>query len=583
MGMPVKSFALLLALPAFLGFDRQWRIQGEELQVTNGLSGTRGGRLRATQRNEPRTLNPVAALDNVSREIIALMNADLLHIDRPSFQVVPALARDWRVSGDRTEFVLRLRSGLRFSDGHLFDADDVAFTFQVHLDERVRSPQRELLIIGGKPISVEKIDRHTVKFRLAQAHPAGERLFDGIAILPRHLLEEAYQSGELVKTWGPSTPASKIAGLGPFRLKDYRPGRQLVLERNPHYWKVDRRSNRLPYLDEIAFVFASSEDAQVLRFINREIDIIGGISADNFRSIEERDKRERYRLYDIGPGLDYTFLFFNQNDTAASRLAPIRWKQVWFRQVAFRKAVSEAIDRASIVRLVYKGRAAPLWAHVTEGNKEWVNRTIRPSPRSLERARAMLNNAGFSWNSENKLIDPLGKPVSFSILTNAGNLQRSQIATIVQDDLKALGMEVNVLSIEFRAMMDRIFNTHEYEAAIMTLASGDTDPNSEMNVWTIKGSTHLWNMGGFAPPEWELEIDKLMRQQLVELKHSERKQLYDQVQTLVAENLPVICLVSPNVLAAALDRVGNVSPSILRPYVLWNADELFVTTETGRL
>jgi peptide/nickel transport system substrate-binding protein len=104
-----------------------------------------------------------------------------------------------------------------------------------------------------------------------------------------------------------------------------------------------------------------------------------------------------------------------------------------------------------------------------------------------------------------------------------------------------------------------------------------------MNVWTIKGSTHLWNMGGFAPPEWELEIDKLMRQQLVELKHSERKRLYDQVQTLVAENLPVICLVSPNVLAAALDRVRNVRPSILRPYVLWNADELFVTTETGRL
>jgi peptide/nickel transport system substrate-binding protein len=223
-------------------------------------------------------------------------------------------------------------------------------------------------------------------------------------------------------------------------LKDYRPGRQLVLERNPYYWKVDHRSNRLPYLDEIAFVFASSEDAQVLRFINREIDIIGGISADNFRAIEERDKRERYRLYDIGPGLEYTFLFFNQNDTAAPRLAPIRPKQVWFRQVAFRKAVSEAIDRASIVRLVYKGKAVPLWAHVTEANKEWVNRTIRPLPRSLARAKAILNNAGFSWNSENKLIDPLGKPVSFSILTNAGNLQRSQIATIVQYDLKALGM-----------------------------------------------------------------------------------------------------------------------------------------------
>jgi peptide/nickel transport system substrate-binding protein len=199
MGMPVKSFALLLALPALLGFNRHWRIHGEELQITNGLSGTHGGRVIATQRNEPRTLNPAAALDIVSREIIALMNADLLDIDRPSFQVVPALAREWRVSGDRTEFVVRLRSGIRFSDGHPFDADDVAFTFQVHLDERVRSPQRELLIIGGKPISVEKIDRNTVRFRLAQAHPAGERLFDGIAILPRHLLGKPYKNENLRK------------------------------------------------------------------------------------------------------------------------------------------------------------------------------------------------------------------------------------------------------------------------------------------------------------------------------------------------------------------------------------------------
>jgi ABC-type transport system substrate-binding protein len=130
--------------------------------------------------------------------------------------------------------------------------------------------------------------------------------------------------------------------------------------------------------------------------------------------------------------------------------------------------------------------------------------------------------------------------------------------------------------------MDRIFNTHEHEAAIMTHSRAATQTRTRDERLDHQGSTHLWNMGGFAPG-MGAEIDKLMRQQLVELKHSERKRLYDQVQTLVAENLPVICLVSPNVLAAALDRVGNVRPSILRPYVLWNADELFVTTETGRL
>jgi peptide/nickel transport system substrate-binding protein len=532
--------------------------------------------LVVSQRSEPKTLNPVAALDFGSREIIGLLSADLIHVDRVTFQPAPALARRWDVSKDGKLYTVHLRRGLRFSDGRPFDADDVLFTFRVHLDERLRSPQRELLIIGGRPIAIRKLDACTVEFELARAHPAAERLFDSIAILPRHLLEKRFEQGTLAQAWGLTASPSEIAGLGPFRLKQYVPGERLLLERNPYYWKVDRSSNRLPYLDEIAVVFTGSEDGQLLRFLAGETVILDGIGADNFAVLGEQQRRRGFRLHDLGPGLEYTFLLLNQNDLGKRDLPSVREKQTWFRDVAFRQAVSAAIDRDAVVRLVYRGLASPLWAHVTGGNKPWVDATIPRPPRSLERARQLLRGAGFSWNARGELLDASKKKVSFSILTSAGNTQRNRIATIIQDDLKQVGMAVSVVSLEFRAMLDRVMSTYDYDAAVMTLASGDTDPNSEMNVWTTAGSTHLWNLAGGAARAWEREIDDLMRRQLVSLRYEERKRLYDRVQHLVAINLPVICIVSPHVLAGASERVGNFRPSILRPYGLWNADELYL-------
>jgi peptide/nickel transport system substrate-binding protein len=166
-------------------------------------------------------------------------------------------------------------------------------------------------------------------------------------------------------------------------------------------------------------------------------------------------------------------------------------------------------------------------------------------------------------------------------MTSAGNAQRAQIATIIQDDLKQLGMKVSIVALEFRAMLDRVFRSHEYEAAVMTLASGDTDPNSDMNVWTLKGATHLWNLNGGPAEDWELEIDGLMREQMTTLNPEVRKRLYDRVQFLVATHLPITSLLSPHVLVGASERLGNFRPSILRPYALWNADELYFREGRG--
>jgi peptide/nickel transport system substrate-binding protein len=577
-GLSRASIVLMAAIACACSAAHGVPLQaGEERMLADGAPGHAGGRLVVALRSEPKTLNPALALDEPSRDVIRCMTADLIHINRGSLKTEPALAKSWSVSRDGRQYTLQLRRGVRFSDGEPFSADDVIFSFQVYLDEKVDSSQRDLLVVGGKPITVVKVDDYTVRFELAQPYAAAERLFDSIAILPRHLLQNGYRSSGLSQAWGLSTVPSEVAGLGPFRLKEYVAGQQVVLERNPYYWKADRAGNQLPYLNEVVFLFVPSEDAQVIRFQAGDTDVLSRFSADNFAVLQKQQGVKGYHLDDLGAGLEYNFLFFNLNDSAAADVPELAKKQAWFQDPRFRRAVSAAIDRAGIVRLVYSGRATPIWDQVTPGNKLWLDENIAHPARSLEHARQLLQSAGFSWKSDGALADPHGAPVEFSILTSSSNAQRTKIATIVQDDLRQLGMTVQVVPLEFRAMVDRLTHTHNYEAAVMGLVSGDADPTSEMNVWLSSGETHLWHPRQEKPATaWEAEIDRLMEQQLVTLDHSKRKSLYDRVQEIVAEELPVICLVSPNILVGAANRVGNFRPAILVPYALWNIEQLYV-------
>jgi peptide/nickel transport system substrate-binding protein len=571
----VLIVTLLSGLPAYAAVPTPVA-PGEDVLVERATSGTHGGRLVVALRAEPRTLNPAAAADAPSREVIGRMTGDLIHIDRATQSTEAALASQWKRSADGREYTLSLRKGIRFSDGHAFDADDVVFTFRVLLDERTGAPQRELLIVGGQPIRVSKVDEYTVKVTLSQPYAAAERLFDSVAILPQHLLNEAYLKGAMGQIWSISTPAKSIAGLGPYRLKEYVAGQRLVLERNPYYWKTDSAKRRLPYIDELVFLFTGNEDAQVIRFQSGDSDVLSRASADNFAVLARDQSAKRYQLKDLGPSLEYNFLFFNQNDLSGKNLPQVAAKQQWFNDLGFRRAVSRAIDREGIARLVYRGRAVPLWGNVSPGNRLWINTSLPRLPRSVSDARNILKASGFSWRPDGQLLDRQGRPVTFTIVTSSTSAQRTEMATLIQADLKELGMDVQVVPLEFRALVDRVFQSFDYDASILGLGGGDADPNGEMNVWLSSGSNHLWRLGQQKPATpWEAEIDSLMEKQLVTLEYRERKRLYDRVQTIVAEQLPFIFLAAPHILVGARADLANFQPSVLDHYTLWNVERMF--------
>jgi len=568
------GFAMLFVLAAA---GASPRAQAQDYAVEAGNIGVPGGSLVVALRTEPKTLNPVLSVDATSREVIGMLNADLVHINRATQHTEPALAKSWKISPDGKRYVLRLRRGIKFSDGSPFTAADVVFSFQLYLDEKLHSPQRDLLVLDDKPVSVKKIDDYSVEFDLPKPYGPAERIFDGLAIMPRHLLEAPYREGKLAQIWSTNTPPSAMAGLGPFRLKEYVPGQRIVVERNPYYWKIDAKHNHLPYLSELIFIFVPNEDAQVIRFQSGETHIIERLNSDNFAVLQRDAKATGPCMEDLGSGLEFQFLFFNLNTLDSAKMPQLAQKQTWFRNPQFRQAVSLAMDRKGMARLVYGGRATPLWGNVTPGDKLWLNTNLPRPERSFEQARSLLQSARFSWDSAGQLLDSAGHPVSFSILVSSSNAQRTKLAAIAQDDLKHLGMDVQVVPMEFRALVDRILNTKDYEAALMNLVNGDTDPTPEMNLWLSSGETHLWDLGEVKPATpWEAELDQLMQAQMVGTSYAKRKKLYDRAQEIISQNVPLIFLLSPNILVGAQATVGNFHPAILEPYALWNADQIYL-------
>ena len=521
----------------------------------------RGGILHVSQRAELKTFNPVVAIDSPSREVLWRLNGDLLTINRATQKVTPGLAESWTQSNGGTRYTLKLRSGLRFSDGAACTADDVVFSWAVYLDEAVHAPQRDLLLIDGKPIQALKVDQRTVAFVLPEPYAAAERLFDSLAILPRHKLEAAWKSGKLREAWGVGTAVGEVVGMGPFRLKEYRPGEAILLERNPYYWQAG-----LPYLDGIEFRLLADEEVQLARFVSGDIDILNRLSMQSVSYLTSKGAT----VTDLGSGLEYNVLCFN--------LSPGNPRLASFGKREFRAALSLATDREAIAKLVYQGRAVPLWGHVSPGNRLWHSSRIAHPPLSVKGARKQLGAAGFRTNTNGQLIDPAtGMPMGFSILVSSSSPEQMQMAALLAADWAKLGIAVTVAPLEFRSVLDRVMKTRQFDTVLLGLGGGDADPNPEMNVWLSSGGMHLWNPSQKQPAtEWEAEIDGLMRRQMVTIEPAGRRSLYDRVQEIAAAQVPMIFLASPNVVVAQRGNVGNFRPAVLHHFTLWNAAELYL-------
>ncbi len=478
------------------------------------LTAQTGGELRFCLRSEPKTFNPLQVNDEASETVRYLTGGVLARVNRITQKAQPELATEWKVSNGGKKIRFTLRDRLHYSDGTPFSADDVAYTMQRLMDPALHSSTGDAFRSGQGAVTTRVISPTAVEIIFPAPVANLVNLFDTVAII------------------SPKSPLKEMAALGPFFVSEHKSGSYILLKRNPFYWKKDSNGRQLPYVDSVRLDIEQNRDMEALRFERGEIHLINAVSP---------------AVYD---------------------------KLAWFTSTAFRRAVSEAINRDDLARVIYHGHAHAAIGFLPPSNLLWFNSSLKPHPYDPDNALRRLRQDGFRLDN-GTLRDKSGNLVEFSIITNAGNRSREGMATMVQQDLKKIGIKVNVVTLDFNSLLERITQTYNYEACLLGNVNADLDPSSLRTAWQSSGDEHQWNPKQKSPATaWEAEIDQLLRAEASSTHQHARKQYWDKVQKIAWEQEPFIFLVNSDALVAISPNVKNAQPSVFRPQAYWNIEEL---------
>lgn len=542
-----------------------------------------GTMINSTIGEGPKTFNPFNSKDATSSTFADIMYDGLVTIDPVSGQYIPKLAKSFEINGN--DYIVHLRHGVKWSDGKPITADDVYFTWKnIILDGYGNTSTRDSISVDGKLPTVQKIDNYTVKFTTPKPFaPFLASLSTPIA--PKHIFEPAVKKGkEFFDTFMSTNINPKdLVTSGPFRMVEYVPAQRAVYKRNPDYYVINSKGEKLPYLDKIIYLIVGDANNEVLKFEGGELDVIG-VKGSDVPRFKERQAHGDFSMINLGPDTGTMYLSMNLNDRKDENgkpyVDPIKGK--WFRDLNFRKAVDLVIDRENMVYNIANGFAKPLFTPESL-NSIFLNEELKPYPRDVDKAKEFLRASGFTWDKKGRLRDKDGNRVEFDLLTNAGNSEREAIGVMIKQDLEDLGMKVNFKPIEFNSLVNKLLSTYEWDMVVMGLTGSPLEPNGGKNVWLSNGALHMYNQrkpteAGINLLPWEKELDYLFEKGATALTFDERKKFYDRYQEIIYTEKPMIYLYSPVRISAIRNKFKNVYPTSLGG-VIHNIEEIYVDTE----
>ncbi len=546
-------------------------------------TGNFGGELIASTIGEgPKTFNPFNSKDNISTLMSGIMFDGLLSSDPFSGQPVPKLAKSFSISPDGKDYTIKLRKGIKWTDGKPITADDVVFTWNdIILAGMGDTSIRDSIVIDDKLPTVKKIDDYTVVFTTPKPFAPFIRMLSA-PIAPKHKFMPAVKKGaEYFDSYlSTNTQPKDFVTSGAFKLKEYIPAQRVVFERNPDYYEINKNNQKLPYLDKVIYMIVGDLNNEVLKFEAKELDVISlqGSKVARYKTLEPHSD---FKLYNLGPNTGTMYLSMNLNDRKNDKgqfyVEPV--KQKWFQDLNFRKAVDYAIDRKSMVFNIANGIGAPLFT-AESLNSIYLNKNLKPYDKDLNKSKELLKKSGFYTDKKGRLFDKNGNRVEFNLYTNAGNTEREAIGVMVKQDLEDLGMKVNFKPIEFNSLVNKLVSTFDWDMVIMGLTGSPLEPNGGKNVWLSDGRLHMFNQrtpkeGKMNILPWEKDIDYMFTHGALATKFEDRKKYYDKYQEIVYNEKPFIYIYSPVIIVAIRNKFKNIYPSGLNG-ATHNIEEIYI-------
>jgi len=457
-------------------------------------------------------LLPILASDSASGDIVGLLFNGLLKYDE-HIRIVADLAESWTVSDDGLTMTFVLRPNLRWHDGVPLTAEDVQFTYQKLIDPNVRTPFSSAY---ERVERVEVLDARTVRIRYKEPFaPALESWMMGI--IPKHLLEH-----EDLNT----TPRLRHPiGSGPYRFARWKTGERIDLTANPEYFE------HRPYLDRYLYRIIPDEATLFLELLTGGVDLSGLTPLQYRRQTHTPYLQHAYRKFRY-PSFGFTYLGYNLEDAR-------------FKDLRVRQAINLAIDKQAILDGVLFGLGAVATGPYPK--ESWAyDPAVVPAAHDVDAASKLLADAGWLDHDHDGWLDRNGQPFRFTILTNQGNEVRRQVAELIQQQLKQVGIDVKIRIVEWSTFVHEFIDKRRFEAVLLAW-SLSRDPDLYDLFHSSKTKEGEYNFVGYRNPD----VDRLLEEgrrtfdqvQRQEIYHAVHRQLYaDQPYTFlyVADALPII-------------------------------------------
>lgn len=489
---------------------------------------------------EPPHLNPYTSSDAYASTILLQVFDGLLDRDPETLQMNPHVAESFEISEDFLEYTFRLREDVVFSDGTPLTAQDVQFSYETMMDPAVDSPH--LKSYFGDIIACEVLDDHTVRFRCSQPYYRHLVMIGGMDIIPRHI----YGEGDFNTHPNNRRPI----GSGPYMVSEWTTGQQLTLVRNPNYW--GEAVGKTPYFDRRVYKIIT-DPVVALQVMQR-----GELDADTLLPEDWVDPRS---------GASTRFEErFNKFEYAAPRYSYIGWnsQRPQFADKRVRRALTMLVNRDLIRDTIYHGYAQVVSGNFMPGTAEH-HPEIQPWPYDPEGAVALLDEAGWTDTDRDGIRDKDGTAFRFELLISNQNPIAEKIATVLQEELRRIGISMRIRQLEWASMLERV-NSREFDAMMMGWSMPpDPDP---YQVWHSSQAETGSNYIGFKHEE----ADRLIEQARVEFDDAARALMYNRFHEIVHEEQPYTFLFTPKTLLAVDRRVHGITmypygPDALEWYV----------------
>ncbi|HEX7124401.1 MAG TPA: ABC transporter substrate-binding protein [Thermodesulfobacteriota bacterium] len=467
-----------------------------------------GGTLIMVIGADPPTLNPAITTGTPDLYTACKIFEGLVRLDR-DLEPQPVLAESWTVQPDGLTYTFALRKGVTWHDGKPFTSKDVEWTFEnvtAKFGPRTKGPFQAVK-------AVTTPDDHTVVLEMKEAYGPLLSLLtcSSAAILPAHV----YSNGDILSHPRNLDPV----GTGPFRFKSWARGDHIRLERNPTYWQ---RGQGMPYLDEIVMKIITDPKAAALALEAGEVDYIPDYFVDKAEYLRLKDHEGIVGQQDTNVPTN-NVLIFNV------RKAPLDRAEV-------RRAIFHAIDRAFIVEKAQFGLGGPGKSAI-DSRLGWAyDRAVdfnRLYPYDPAKANALLDKAGLRRNAQ-------GVRFEVTLPYESGKADFNEEAQIIRENLKAVGIAVDLMSLERSLMLDKVFKQWDFDLTLQRYTtSGDVAVGVQrLYVTSAIDRRPFTNPSGYSNPE----VDALFEKGAKSPSPRTRAPHYHKVQEILARDVPVIVL-----------------------------------------